>query len=146
MLGRLGINSIRSLCMQIALPSSVRCRKGVWGNCASPLPLPKAQPRLPGEAPSCRKPLHQMAALSVSAKGKKMLPTGVKTQRVEQGGWQRCPGCQGIPASHGGAHPKQPGSTRVPELHLDLVSSGHVVTLAPPCPTPAVAGVLPVLF
>lgn len=47
--------------------------------------LPKAQPRLPGEAPSCRKPSHQMAALSVSAKGKKRLPAGVENSARRAG-------------------------------------------------------------
>lgn len=81
------------------------------GNRAGSLPPPKAQPRLPGEAPSCRKPLHQMAALSMSAEGTKTLSTGVKTQRAEQGGRQRCPGGQGIAASHGDAHPGYPNFT-----------------------------------
>lgn len=68
--------------MQIAFLS---CRKGVRGNGAGSLSLPKAQPLL-GEVPSCRQPLHQMAALSVTAKGTKTLPTGVKTQPVSRAG------------------------------------------------------------
>lgn len=69
--------------------------KGILGE-QYRFPSPAEGTAPPGGGSELHQPLHQMAALSVTAKGTKMLPTGVKPAH-EQGG------CRG--ASHGAARP-----------------------------------------
>lgn len=113
--------------MQTALPSSVRCRKGVWGGTV-PVRFPRRR-----RNPVSRGRLRAAASLCT----RWQLSLRVSRRHENALDWRENSACRAGRAaavSWGSGHRCFPRrcSSRVPKLHLDLVNSGHVVTLRVP--------------
>lgn len=112
--------------MQTALPSSVRCRRGVWGEpCRFASPAEGATPSPGGgsELPQASAP--DGSSLCVSRRHENA-PDWRENSACRAG---RAAAVSGVSGHR--CFPRR-CSSRVPKLHLDLVNSGHVVTLRVP--------------